>query len=113
MSYGIVNATGWQEHHVIPRQIMKSPRYADAADFVRSAEFGIESGKNKQWLPSGVEGTYNPDGATHHRGSHPVYTDYVGDELGRLQVQANEEKWTSQQRQSAIDHYTAPSIFAA
>jgi len=105
MSYGVVNATGWQEHHVIPRQIMTDPQFSKAADYVRSANFDIEADINKQWMPSGKVGTYNPDEFSIHRGSHPTFTKDVNRSLEDLYTQADDERWSIQQRQSAIDDF--------
>jgi hypothetical protein len=84
---------------------MTDPKFEKSADFVRSANLDIEADINKQWLPSGKVGTYNPDEFSIHRGSHPKYTKDVNRDLEALYTQADDERWSTQKRQSAIDDF--------
>lgn len=76
--------TGYQRHHLIPVEVICKPALSPAVNVLRTVGFNPQDfATNGLWLPAS-ERIASQTGLPLHRGPHPHYNEFVGDQVAFL-----------------------------
>jgi len=85
-----------QAHHIIPQQFRDAPVVQQAT----AAGWDIDGADNGIWLPDDMA----RNGLPQHSGSHGNYSNFVRQELERIQADAIDNSWTNQRVRVEIEN---------
>lgn len=99
-----IRSQGFQEHHIIPRELLSSakPEYANARSLLNDAGFNVNQTSNTMFLPTGAADTAGHQSRSIHRGYHKPYTDDVADRLGDIYKDTKDKSISADQKRDQI-----------